>query len=209
MKLVLATHNEHKVTELSRMLEDLDVEVLSVRDLPDLPDVVEDGETLEANAVKKASAISSATGLPALADDTGLEVEPLDGEPGVFSARYAGPDATYDDNNRKLLAALEGVPEERRRAVFRCVVAVATPGGNVRTVEGRTTGTIVEAPRGHLGFGYDPIFLPDGSPMTYAEMTQTEKNALSHRGRAMRAARGLVEELLQEAPRGASDAPRS
>ncbi len=196
MKLVLATHNEHKVAELSRMLEGLDVEVLSVRDLPDLPDVVEDGETLEANAVKKASAVSAATGLPALADDTGLEVEPLGGEPGVYSARYAGPDATYDDNNRKLLAALEGVSANRRRAVFRCVVAVAVPGGDVRTVEGRTAGSIIDAPRGRLGFGYDPIFLPDGSARTYAEMTQTEKNAVSHRGRAMRAARDLVEELL-------------
>jgi XTP/dITP diphosphohydrolase len=196
VKLVLATHNEHKVAELSRMLEGLDVEVLSVRDLPDLPDVVEDGETLEANAVKKASAVSAATGLPALADDTGLEVEPLGGEPGVYSARYAGPDATYDDNNRKLLAALEGVSANRRRAVFRCVVAVAVPGGDVRTVEGRTAGSIIDAPRGRLGFGYDPIFLPDGSARTYAEMTQTEKNAVSHRGRAMRAARDLVEELL-------------
>ena len=198
MKLVLATHNEHKVTELSRMLEDLDVEILSVRDLPDLPDVVEDGETLEANAVKKASAISAATGLPALADDTGLEVEPLGGEPGVFSARYAGPGATYADNNRKLLAALEGVPAERRRAVFRCVVAVALPGGGVRTVEGRTRGSIIDAPRGRLGFGYDPIFLPDGSTRTYAEMTQTEKNAISHRGRAMCAARDLILSLLCE-----------
>ena len=209
MKLVLATHNEHKVTELSRLLEDLDVEVLSFHDLPDIPDVVEDGETLEANAVKKASAISAATGLPALADDTGLEVEPLGGEPGVLSARYAGPGATYDDNNRKLLAALKGVPAERRRAVFRCVVAVAVPGGGVRTVEGRTAGTIIDAPRGHLGFGYDPIFIPDGNARTYAEMTQTEKNAISHRGRAMRAARGLVEGLLTRAPGGALDNPRS
>jgi len=209
VRLVLATHNDHKVTELSKMLEDLDVEILSVRDLPDLPDVIEDGETLEANAVKKATAISAATGLPALADDTGLEVEPLGGEPGVFSARYAGPGATYDDNNRKLLAALEGVPAERRRAVFRCVVAVALPGGGVRTVEGRTAGSIIDVPRGRMGFGYDPIFLPDGSTRTYAEMTQTEKNSISHRGKAVRAARGLVEELLEDAFREVPDDPRN
>jgi XTP/dITP diphosphohydrolase len=197
MKLVLATRNRHKVEELSRMLDDLDLEVLSFRDLPNLPDVVEDGATLEENAVKKAQAVAEATGLPALADDTGLEVESLDGAPGVLSARYAGPDATYEDNNSKLLAALADTPSSARRAVFRCVVAVAIPENGVRTVEGRTPGTILERPRGSGGFGYDPIFLPDGHHRTYAEMAADEKNAVSHRGRAARAARELLATLLR------------
>jgi XTP/dITP diphosphohydrolase len=195
-RLVLATRNPHKVREISELLAGSGVTVLSAGDLPDVPDVVEDGANLEENAVKKAAIIAAVTGLPALADDTGLEVDALGGAPGVVSARYAGPGATYDENNRKLLDALAGVPPPGRRASFRCVVALAVPGAAVRSVEGRTDGVILDAPRGDGGFGYDPVFLPDGHTRTYAEMDPAEKNEVSHRGKAMRAAIGLVREAL-------------
>lgn len=196
MKLVLATRNRHKVDEIGEILRGLDVELCSFLDYSDVPDVVEDGETFEENAIKKARAVAAATGLPALADDTGLEVDALGGAPGIYSARYAGEPPDYDRNNEKLLRDLDGVPERDRRARFRCVVALAAPGGSVSTVEGRTEGTILTERRGDGGFGYDPLFLPDGFDRTYAEMTGAEKNASSHRGKAVRAARGLVEELL-------------
>jgi XTP/dITP diphosphohydrolase len=143
-------------------------------------------------------AIASATGLTALADDTGLEVEALSGAPGVVSARYAGPGATYEDNNRKLLSELSGVPPERRTAAFRCVIALAIPGGEVETVEGRTSGRILEIPRGAAGFGYDPIFLPESCRKTYAEMSPSEKNSLSHRGKAIRAALAVIAKLYAD-----------
>jgi XTP/dITP diphosphohydrolase len=194
--LVLATRNRHKISEIGGILSDLEIDLLSVRDFPGVPEVEEDGETLEANARKKAEAVAAATGLPALADDTGLSVDELGGAPGVVSARYAGPGSTYEDNNRKLLGGLAGIPPPRRRATFRCVVAVAVPGRPARLVEGRTDGIILEEPRGDGGFGYDPVFLPDGHARTYAEMSPSEKNAASHRGKAMRAARELVQDLL-------------
>lgn len=195
-KLVLATRNPHKVREIAELLSGAGVAVLSFREFPELPEVEEDGATLEENAVKKAATVAAATGLPSLADDTGLEVDALNGAPGVLSARYAGAGATYDDNNRKLLSALEDVPPARRTASFRCVVALAVPGRPARIVEGTTRGVILEAPRGREGFGYDPIFLPDGHTRTYAEMDATEKNAVSHRGKAVRAAVELVLEAL-------------
>lgn len=196
MKLILATRNVHKIGELSAMLSDLNVEILSFRDFPDLPEVVEDGETLEDNAIKKAREVSDATGLPALADDTGLEVAALGGAPGVISARYAGEACSYDDNNRKLVHELEGVPDEERKAAFRCVVALATPSGEVTTVEGRTDGVILQKPRGDMGFGYDPLFLPNGHTLSYAEMSQDEKNTVSHRGRALEKARELIARVM-------------
>lgn len=196
--LVLATRNPHKVAEMTALLRGLAVRIMSCMDLAGVPDVVEDAATLEGNAVKKALAVRDATGMAALADDTGLEVEFLGGAPGVRSARYAGDDANYDENNRKLLAALTGVPAARRRAAFRCVVALASPGRPVRVVEGRTEGTILERPRGTGGFGYDALFLPDGHERTYAEMAAHEKNLVSHRGRALMAARAAIEELLAE-----------
>lgn len=197
MKLVLATRNRHKVVEMTAILRGLEVELLCASDFPDVPDVVEDGVTLEANAVKKARCVADATGLPALADDTGLEVDALGGAPGVLSARYGGEPPDYRRNNEKLMSELNGVSERGRTARFRCVVALALPGGDVRTVEGKTTGLILDEPRGEGGFGYDPLFLPDGSTKTYAEMSAEEKNASSHRGKAVRAARALVESALR------------
>jgi XTP/dITP diphosphohydrolase len=197
LRIVLATRNRHKVEEISAMLSDLPVAVLSLDDLPRLPAVIEDRDTLEGNAIKKATTIASATNMPALADDTGLEVEALGGAPGVRSARYAGEQGDTAANNRKLLEELQGLPGEKRNASFRCVIALAKPQGTVDTVEGATRGVILEIPRGTGGFGYDPLFLPDGHDRTYAEMSAEEKNAVSHRGKAISRARGLVEALLE------------
>lgn len=194
--LVLATRNTDKVVEIREILRGLDVRLVSLDAYAEVPEVEETGETLEANAILKAREVARATGASALADDTGLEVAALDGAPGVYSARYAGPDATYADNCAALLRALAGVPEPRR-ACFRTVVALATPGGDAETVEGVCAGVIASVPRGSLGFGYDPLFVPEGSSRTFAEMTLEEKNTLSHRGRAFRAARALVERHLR------------
>jgi XTP/dITP diphosphohydrolase len=152
------------------------------------PDVEETGTTLEDNARIKARGVEAATGLPAIADDTGLVVDALGGAPGVFSARYAGPDAVAADNVAKLLRELDGVPDERRTARFRTVVLAAWPDGREMVVEGSVEGVIVREPRGTAGFGYDPVFVPaEGDGRTFAEMTAEDKHALSHRGRAVRA----------------------
>jgi XTP/dITP diphosphohydrolase len=197
ISLVLATRNRHKVEELSAMLSELPVRILSFHDFPDMPDVVEDGATLTENAIKKAREVASFTGLPALADDTGLEVDALDGAPGVRSARFAGEPPNWEANNRKLLSDLNGIEGSARAAAFRCVVALAVPGDEeVRTVEGVTHGVILEAARGRGGFGYDPLFLPDGHGLTYAEMRSDEKNAVSHRGKSIKNARALIAALL-------------
>jgi XTP/dITP diphosphohydrolase len=185
MRLVCATANPHKVDEMAAILGP------SVELVPrpaDVPDVVEDGDTLVDNARLKARAICDATGLPAVADDTGLEVDGLDGAPGVWSARYAGEDATYADNVAKLLRELRERPGAARTARFRSVAFVARPDGSELWCEGVVEGTIAEAPRGDNGFGYDPVFVPaEGDGRSFAEMTDAEKNAISHRGRAFRA----------------------
>jgi len=196
--LVLATRNPHKVDELAAMLAGLPVSVLSFADFPDMPEVVEDGETLEENAAKKAVEVAAFTGLPALADDTGLEVDALGGAPGVHSARYSGENADGPRNNRKLLSELSGVSGSGRSAEFRCVVALALPDCEARTVEGATRGVILEGERGDGGFGYDPLFLPDGHDRTYAEMSAAEKNVISHRGKAIRSARELILALVAD-----------
>ncbi len=183
-RLVLATANPDKARELAALLEGFDVSPRPAS----LPDVDETADTLEGNARLKAAAVMHATGKPAVADDTGLEVDALGGRPGVFAARYAGPGATYADNVNKLLRELEGVPAERRTATFRTVAVALFPDGREVVAEGRVTGTIAEAPRGEGGFGYDPVFVPDGGDgRTFAEMTAEEKSAVSHRGRAVRA----------------------
>lgn len=188
MKLVVASANPDKVREIADILGgDF---VLQPRPAH-VPDVVEDGETLEDNARLKAIAVAEATGLPAVADDTGLEVDALGGEPGVRSARFAGDGATYDDNVRKLLAELEAAratSSEARVARFRTVALVRIPDGREVVAEGVVQGAIVAEPRGEGGFGYDPVFVPaEGDGRTFAEMADHEKHALSHRGRAFRA----------------------
>jgi len=186
MKLVIATRNRHKWTEIQALFYAPGLEILSAFDFPDLPDVIEDGATLEENALKKARELSLGTGCWALADDTGLEVAALNGAPGVYSARYAGENVDYAANNTKLLKALRGVTD--RTAVFRTVIAFAHPAGESHTVEGCCPGRIAEEPHGTNGFGYDPVFIPDGFDKTFAELDATEKNKISHRGAALRKA---------------------
>ncbi len=187
---VLASANPDKAAEIAAILADVPDLALLPRPA-DVPDVEETGETLEDNARLKARALCEATGLPAVADDTGLEVEALDGAPGVYSARFSGEGATYADNVAKLLAELERVgatDRSDRRARFRSVAFVADPDGTEVWVEGEVTGVITSEARGEGGFGYDPVFAPDGyDGRTFAEMTPEEKHAVSHRGRAFRA----------------------
>jgi XTP/dITP diphosphohydrolase len=186
--LVCASANPHKVAEIAALLDGL----VHLRPRPDgVPDVVEDAGTLEGNARLKAAAVCAATGEAAVADDTGLFVAALDGEPGVDTAYYAGPQATYAENRAKLLAALDGVDD--RRAEFVTVVLVRRPDGSETIVRGVCAGTIATAERGERGFGFDPLFIPDdGDGRTFSEMGEADKNRLSHRGRAFRA---LVEAL--------------
>jgi len=192
-RFVLATANPDKADEIARVLADAGAPVELVPRPADVAEVDEIGTTLEENARLKAVALTEATGLPAIADDTGLEVDALGGAPGVFSARFAGPDATYADNCALLVARLAGEPPDRRRARFVTVAIARWPDGREVAAFGDVEGTIAEAPRGGNGFGYDPVFVPDeGNGATFAELTATEKHAISHRGRAFRTlAQGL------------------
>jgi len=181
---VLATRNEGKVRELRQMLQDLPVEVLSLKDFPGVPEVEEDGGTFRDNALKKAREVSRHIAETVLADDSGLEVDALGGLPGIHSARYAGAGANDAANNAKLLKALEEVPREKRGAVFRCVLVLYSPDGRSEVFEGSWRGEILFAPRGALGFGYDPLFLDPGQGLTAAELPPERKNRISHRGQA-------------------------
>jgi XTP/dITP diphosphohydrolase len=191
-ELVLATRNRDKGAELTALLGGLGLAIKTLDEFPNAPDVIEDGETCEANAVKKARAIAEYTGLPAAADDTGLEVDALDGRPGVYAARYAGEHVTYEDNWRKLLRELSGVPAERRTARFYTVAAVAIPGGGVQTATGVLEGRIAEHPAGSRGFGYDPVFLVPETGKTLAELSSEEKNRISHRAKAFTEVREML-----------------
>jgi len=183
-ELVLATRNRHKAEELSALLSDIGIRIRTIDEFPDAPDVVEDGSTCEANAFKKARAIAEATGLPAVADDTGLEVDALGGSPGVYAARYAGEHVTYEENWRKLLKELAHVPQKRRTARFLTVAALALPGNGVQVARGILEGEIAEKPIGDHGFGYDPVFFVPELGKTLAELTPEEKNRVSHRAKA-------------------------
>lgn len=183
--IVLASRNKHKIEELRTTLGSLGIDLKSTYDFPNLEEVVEDKPTLEGNALKKARYVCQETSLPALADDTGLEVDALDGRPGVYSARYAGESATYQDNVDKLLDELSGIDIEHRGAQFRTVVAFVTGSGSY-TFEGVCRGTIISEERGDKGFGYDPVFRPDGYDQTFAELESEIKNNISHRGKAIK-----------------------
>ena len=183
MKLLIATGNRHKFQEISAILKFPHLSLVSLRALADIPQVVEDGATFEANAVKKAVTLARFTGLWTMADDSGLEVDALNGEPGVWSARYAGEPSDDAANNRKLLSNLKGVAN--RRARFRCVIALADPDGKARTVSGACEGSLLTAVKGVGGFGYDPLFVPDGYDQTFAELSPEIKNTISHRARAL------------------------
>lgn len=182
--IVLASRNEHKIEELRDTLAPLGIQLKSTYDFPELEEVEEDADTLEGNALKKARYVHKQTGLPALSDDTGLEVDALNGRPGVYSARYAGEDASYQDNVDKLLDELADIPMERRGAQFRTVAAFVTDEDS-HTFEGVCRGMIISEERGAGGFGYDPIFLPAAYKKTFAELDPEIKNKISHRGKAI------------------------
>lgn len=187
MNIVLATRNQKKTEELRRILAGTTVLLQNLGDFPSCPEVVEDGLTFQDNSAKKALQVAGFTGLMSLADDSGLVVESLGGAPGVWSARYAGPEATDADNLQALLQAMAGVPPAERRARFECVLTLARPDGWMRHFSGSCSGMIAEVPRGMNGFGYDPVFVPDACVQTFAEMPGAQKDAMSHRGRALAA----------------------
>ncbi|MEV4558938.1 RdgB/HAM1 family non-canonical purine NTP pyrophosphatase [Kitasatospora sp. NPDC049285] len=197
-RLVLATRNQHKVAELRDILgaAGLEVELVGADAFPEVPDVPETGVTFAENALLKAHALARATGLPAVADDSGLCVDVLGGAPGIFSARWAGKHGDDRANLELLLAQLGDIAPEHRAASFACAAALALPDGTERVVEGRLPGTLRTAPAGDGGFGYDPILQPLGESRTCAELTAAEKNAISHRGQAFRALAPVVAELL-------------
>ncbi|GAA2989947.1 RdgB/HAM1 family non-canonical purine NTP pyrophosphatase [Kitasatospora sp. NPDC058063] len=197
-RLILATRNQHKVTELRAILADagLDVELVGADAYPEIPDVPETGVTFAENALLKAHALARATGLPAVADDSGLCVDVLNGAPGIFSARWSGKHGDDTANLDLLLAQLSDIAEPHRGAHFFCAAALALPDGTERVVEGRLLGTLRTAPAGDGGFGYDPILQPLGETRTCAELTPAEKNAISHRGKAFRALAPVVKDLL-------------
>ena len=198
-RLVLATRNAHKVTELRRILAaaEAPVQLVGTDEFPDLPDVAETGSTFAENALLKAREVAAATGLPAVGDDSGLCVDALNGMPGIFSARWAGRHGDDAANLALLLAQLHEVPDDRRAGRFVCAAALALPGGESRVVEGVLNGTVLRSPRGDGGFGYDPIFVPDGESRTTAELDPAAKDAISHRGRALRALAPVIRDLVR------------
>ncbi len=194
-KVVIATTNNGKLNEIKRKFSDLGLNVLSISDFPGFPEIIEDGKSFEENAEKKARIVFEITGIPAIGDDSGLKVEQLNGEPGIYSARYSGEGATYDSNNKKLLEELEkfSLPH---LAKFVCV-AVYFDGKNNFVKRGELSGQIIKTPRGTNGFGYDPVFIPDGFNVTLAEMTMEEKNRISHRAKAFGDMRRVLEKMLK------------
>jgi XTP/dITP diphosphohydrolase len=186
MEIVLATRNKKKIEEIKRITAGLPIAILSLDDYPACHEVEEDKDTFEGNAVKKAVEMTACTGKISLADDSGLEVDALNGAPGVYSARYAGEEGDAVKNCEKLLSELAAVPDGKRGAQFVCCMALAFPGGEAKTFFGSVRGRIGRVPKGNKGFGYDPVFFPEGCDKTFAEMPGDEKDGLSHRGRALK-----------------------
>ncbi|MFC1498711.1 XTP/dITP diphosphatase [Verrucomicrobiota bacterium] len=194
MKLLIATRNKYKLEEIRAIFSILSLEIVSINDYKKLPHVEEDGDTFIANAIRKAATLAITAKVWAMADDSGLAVDALDGAPGVYSARYAGEPADYEANNKKLMKALENI--SNRKACFHCAIALSNPSGRCQVVEGKCEGSITDSPRGSNGFGYDPLFVPDGHIMTFAEMEGCVKNTISHRALALNLAKEKWEELL-------------
>ena len=197
-RLVLATANQHKLVELTRILADgrVDVALTSLAEFPGAPDVAETGATFAANALLKAHAIAQFTGLPAVADDSGLCADALNGMPGVLSARWSGRHGADEANLRLVLAQLSDVPDERRGAQFVCAAALVLPGGREHVSEGVMRGRLIREPRGQNGFGYDPIFIPESADITTAEMASADKDRISHRGKALRGLAPVIAAFL-------------
>ena len=195
MKIVLATKNPHKVTEIKSIVKDKNWEIVSLLDIAPDFEIIEDGKTFEENAQKKAEMVIKEFGFITIGEDTGLEVDALNGRPGVYSARYANEKASYEQNVIKLLDELKGIPIEKRTARFRCVCAVALLEKKTELFEGVCEGRIIFGPKGKKGFGYDPVFVPDGYEKTFAELSSEEKNKISHRGKALRKVSKFLESL--------------
>ncbi|UMZ72828.1 XTP/dITP diphosphatase [Natranaerofaba carboxydovora] len=198
-KLVLASNNEGKIKELREILESLslkDMEIYSLKDFDEIGEIEEYGDTFEENARIKAETVSQKTGLLALADDSGLEVDVLDGRPGVYSARYAGKDASDEENIKKLLGELKEVSFEDRKACFRCVIALSHPKIDTRFVEGRCDGYITEQKQGQQGFGYDPVFFCPAKDKSFGELEPEEKAVVSHRGLALKNLAPVLKETI-------------
>ena len=197
LEVVLATRNRGKIREIEIFLKDENIRVLSLNDFPEATEVDEEGETFRDNALRKARYAARLTQKLAVADDSGLEVDALDGDPGVFSARFAGEKATDDEKNDKLLHALKEVAPEKRGASFRCVLALVEPSGEHTVIEEACRGVILSEKRGRRGFGYDPLFFYPPYDRTFAELTGAEKNRVSHRGKALRKLREVLREMDQ------------
>lgn len=195
-EIVVATNNPHKFEEISAILKGVPVRLIPLSDYPDAPALKEEGETYAENAVHKARTIADYTGKWALGDDTGLEVDALNGRPGLYSARFAGEGVTFADNRRKLLRLMESVPTEKRTATFRTVLALVGPSGETHVVEGVLRGRIAEQEQGTAGFGYDAVFDLPELEKTYAELTSEEKNRISHRALAVKKIRGYLEKIV-------------
>lgn len=204
--LVIATQNQNKLAEFKEILKDSNIEIRSLSDFGPIPEVIEDGATFDENAYKKAYHTARVLGLPAIADDSGLVVETLDGAPGIYSARYAGPNATDKENCSKLLENLKG--KMNRKCHFSCVLSIAVPSGPALTYESRCDGVILHKPQGTSGFGYDPLFYYEEYGKTFAEITSEQKNSVSHRGKALKEVKDelkmitkwLEQKLLEEKP---------
>jgi len=197
-RILIATHNPGKVREIGELVKDLPIVFLSLSDVDEAPEVVEDGRTFEENALKKARTLAAATGMVTLADDSGLCIEALDGRPGVQSARYAGKDASDAEKCIRILQEMENVPDHARTARFVCAMALVTPEGEEKMFRGSCEGKITREPRGTGGFGYDPIFYFEEARCTFAEMDRHSKNRVSHRGRALRAFARFLEGIEPE-----------
>jgi len=197
-EVVIATHNEGKLREIKDILAPWGFKILSLKDFPGIPEIIEDGSTFAENAAKKAREVARQTGRLAIADDSGLVVDALQGKPGVFSSRYGGEKATDEQKFQKLLAEMSEIPEGKRQAAFVCTLAVAAPQGEVELLEGRCRGQIAFAPRGKHGFGYDPIFFLPELGKTMAEIDPEVKNRISHRARALEKLKELLPTILKQ-----------
>ena len=195
MKIVLATHNRDKCAEIEAIMKDMPIQLLTLDKFPEIEEIIEDGKTLDENALIKANTVHKITHLPVIADDTGLEVDALDGHPGIYSARYAGENCSYSDNVNKLLKEMENIPTKKRSALFRTAIAYVDENMEHAT-EGVVEGVIMDVMKGIDGFGYDPVFYIPSMKKTYAEMSMNEKNQISHRGKAVKNMQILLQSRL-------------
>ena len=195
MKIVLATHNRDKCAEMEAIMKDMPIQLLTLNEFPEIEEIIEDGKTLEENALIKAKTVHNIAHLPAIADDTGLEVDALGGQPGIYSARYAGENCSYSDNVNKLLKEMANIPPQKRSALFRTAIAYVDENMEL-TTEGVVEGVIIDVTKGIDGFGYDPVFYISEQDKTYSEMKMKEKNKISHRGKAIQEMLKLLQSRL-------------